>query len=506
MAFYGFVITDGGKQMLAQMIAGEKLEITKVVMEKGTAESADAARLLTAPIDPGPNGTSTIPIVSGNTVKMVVEYRSDLNGGLQEEFWIGGFAVFAKTANVAEKMVYYGSLGDAKQHVAAYTQGTAPDVRRYPVSISVTAGIEVDMNYPAEAWMTADDVADFVDGTLKPELMETIGKTLSESLDAEKGIPGGLATLGPDGKIPVPQIPPLPYIPTEEKGAANGVAPLGPDAKIPAANMPAMDYIPLSQKGQPNGVVAMGPNGLAVPSQIDAYPQAQNISTGTRTALGLGGTATPDAAFDALVPRYGTSTTVAATAAKVATVSGFKLFPGVTASIRFTYANTAANPTLNVNSTGAKPLFNAATGTYVTSADMAANMTADVVYNGTQWVLLNALSTQIATGSYVGTGAVGAGNQNQITTPFRPKAVFVSRSSAYTLGSVGGVTSTAWVYGALLGVTHAVANNGAFSPGMVTLIWADTGVSWYYAEASQNNAVSRQLNDSGITFSWVAIG
>ena len=67
-------------------------------------------------------------------------------------------------------MIAYGSLGDAKQYVSAYVEGTAPDVRRYPVSITVTAGIQVDVAYPAEAWMTAEDVADYFNGTLKPDL------------------------------------------------------------------------------------------------------------------------------------------------------------------------------------------------------------------------------------------------------------------------------------------------------------------------------------------------
>ena len=99
--FYGFVITEAGNNLLANMVAGDKLTITKVVMEKGTAESKEAARQLTAPIDPGPNGTSTEPTVEGAAVNMLVEYRSDLNGGLQEGFWIGGFCVYAKTETVA---------------------------------------------------------------------------------------------------------------------------------------------------------------------------------------------------------------------------------------------------------------------------------------------------------------------------------------------------------------------------------------------------------------------
>lgn len=178
--FYGFVITEAGNNLLAEMVAGDKLTITKVVMDKGTAESAEAARKLTAPIDPGPNGTSTEPTVDGATVNMLVEYRSDLNGGLKEGFWIGGFAVFGKVENGAETMIYYGSLGEQKQYVSAYVEGTAPDVRRYPVSITVTAGVEVEVSYPAEAWMTAEEVAAYFNGTLKPELEKSLGGLIDD--------------------------------------------------------------------------------------------------------------------------------------------------------------------------------------------------------------------------------------------------------------------------------------------------------------------------------------
>ena len=185
--FYGFVITEAGNNLLAKMVAGDKLTITKVVMDKGTAESAEAARKLTAPIDPGPNGTSTVPTVEGAAVNMLVEYRSDLNGGLQEGFWIGGFAVFGKVENGTETMIYYGSLGEQKQYVSAYVEGTAPDVRRYPVSITVTAGVEVEVSYPAEAWMTAEDVAEYFNGTLKPDLEAGLDDLIDKHNNAHNG-------------------------------------------------------------------------------------------------------------------------------------------------------------------------------------------------------------------------------------------------------------------------------------------------------------------------------
>ena len=178
--FYGFVITEAGNSLLASMVAGQTLTITKAVMGEGTADNAEAARQLTNLITPGPEATSTTPTVDGNAVNMIVEYRSDLNGGLQEGFWIGEFGIFGKVGDGAETMIGYGSLGDAKQYVSAYVSGTAPDVRRYPISITVTTGIQVDVNYPAEAWMTAEDVADYFNGTLKPDLEDSLQDLIDE--------------------------------------------------------------------------------------------------------------------------------------------------------------------------------------------------------------------------------------------------------------------------------------------------------------------------------------
>jgi len=55
---------------------------------------------------------------------------------------------------------------------------------------------------------------------------------------------------------------------------------------------------------------------------------------------------------------YGTCTTAADTAAKTVTLANFDTFvPGETIWVRFTNSNTVANPTLNVNSKGAKNIY-----------------------------------------------------------------------------------------------------------------------------------------------------
>jgi hypothetical protein len=83
---------------------------------------------------------------------------------------------------------------------------------------------------------------------------------------------------------------------------------------------------------------------------------------------------------------FATCSTVAGTAAKVGSCSGFELFTGATVTVYFTNANTAADPTLNVNDTGAKSIrvkdANIAAAYYWQAKD-----TVTFVYNGTYWVM-----------------------------------------------------------------------------------------------------------------------
>lgn len=80
---------------------------------------------------------------------------------------------------------------------------------------------------------------------------------------------------------------------------------------------------------------------------------------------------------------YATSGTAAATAAKVATLASgtIALKAGVTVAVRFTYANTAASPTLNVNSTGAKAVYTQG----VRYAYWSAGATVIFTYDGSYW-------------------------------------------------------------------------------------------------------------------------
>ena len=80
---------------------------------------------------------------------------------------------------------------------------------------------------------------------------------------------------------------------------------------------------------------------------------------------------------------YATCETVSATVAKVATLAAGKLTlkAGATVAVKFTYANNAASPTLNVGGTGAKAIYTQG----VRYAYWAAGATVVFTYDGTYW-------------------------------------------------------------------------------------------------------------------------
>ena len=86
---------------------------------------------------------------------------------------------------------------------------------------------------------------------------------------------------------------------------------------------------------------------------------------------------------------YGYCETGAATAAKVVDMTGFSLIEGVTVHIKFKNNNTASNPTLNINGTGAKPIMQYGTtvaGTNSSTTGWSAGAILSFTYDGTNWI------------------------------------------------------------------------------------------------------------------------
>lgn len=88
------------------------------------------------------------------------------------------------------------------------------------------------------------------------------------------------------------------------------------------------------------------------------------------------------------ITHFATCSTSAATAAKVVSKSGFTLATGARIAVKFTYANTAASPTLNVNSSGDKAIVTHG-ATAAGSGAWGAGEVVEFVYDGTRFVMVD---------------------------------------------------------------------------------------------------------------------
>lgn len=145
---------------------------------------------------------------------------------------------------------------------------------------------------------------------------------------------------------------------------------------------------------------------------------AESCSGNAATATKLATARTIDGVdFDgsAAISHYGTCSTAAATAAKVVALTGFKLVTGAHIKVKFTVTNTASNPTLNVNSTGAKAIYYR--GSAISAGYLAANRTYEFVYNGTQWELVGDINTNTTYSTMTGATASAAGKSGLVPAP-----------------------------------------------------------------------------------------
>ena len=147
-----------------------------------------------------------------------------------------------------------------------------------------------------------------------------------------------------------------------------------------------------SDKGKLNGIAAGATANVGTITGI----KMNGSSKGTTGVVDLGTVITAhqtvkqDGVTGATVNRFGTCGTAAATAAKTVdiTTGTFALEAGARVSVKFTNANTAGTPTLNVNSKGAKNIFHK--GAQITTGGNKALLAGvvDFIYDGTQWHLI----------------------------------------------------------------------------------------------------------------------
>lgn len=122
---------------------------------------------------------------------------------------------------------------------------------------------------------------------------------------------------------------------------------------------------------------------------------------------------------------YGYCKTASKTVAKVVTVSPAitELTTGLTIAVKFEYANGVANPTLNVNGTGAKAIKRYGTTAPATSATSSwnANSVITLTYDGTYWQIADWNNTTYSSMSDAEYKA-GTSTSARLITPARLKS------------------------------------------------------------------------------------
>ena len=129
-------------------------------------------------------------------------------------------------------------------------------------------------------------------------------------------------------------------------------------------------------------------------------------------------------------PYYGVCSTGASTVAKTVTIDGIsELETGLTIAVKFSNANSASSPTLNVNSLGAKSIYQYGTtkaaGTAATTGWQAGHVVL-LVYDGTGWQYIKGYNTNT---TYSGMTAAeidaGTGTTNRLISPSNLKSAII---------------------------------------------------------------------------------
>lgn len=152
------------------------------------------------------------------------------------------------------------------------------------------------------------------------------------------------------------------------------------------------------------------------PSDIGALPSGGNAVSASKwqTARNINGMSIDGSANRA---NYGICATSASTAAKTVSCTGFLLSTGAEIAVKFNNTNTASSPTLNVNGTGAKPIYYR--GSAIAAGYIAANRTYTFRYNGTQWDFVGDINVdtntwKANTKDSEGYVTKGSGNPNKV--------------------------------------------------------------------------------------------
>ena len=170
------------------------------------------------------------------------------------------------------------------------------------------------------------------------------------------------------------------------------------------------------------------------------------------------------------VARYTTCSTAASTAAKTAALTNFVLTTGSAVKVKFTNTNTAANPTLNVNSTGAKEIYiNATTaaGTYARTS-WAAGAVVTLVYDGSHWIIVRTGDASVMAMTPI---LLTENTDLDTVTTAGTYRVWGAYTNAPTTNNIYGVLTVSGIPGALIQMYQSCTAANSFFRGYTNSQW-----------------------------------
>ena len=204
---------------------------------------------------------------------------------------------------------------------------------------------------------------------------------------------------------------------------------------------------------------------------------------------------------------YGTCSTAAATAEKAVTISAdqhFALFVGASITVKFTNTNTANNPTINVNGTGAASVVYGSgaitTGTLAKAG--TANYSMTYVYDGTNWCWVSSGADDNTTYTPQKLG-IGYGTCSTAAATAE-KAVTLSGYELVTNGTIAVKFTNAVPASATLKVNSKTAKAIYYRGSAITankIKAGDTAIFYYNGSQYHLICVDRPLDATDVTYS-----
>ena len=182
---YAFCVTDAGRYLIARLLTGQTMHITRVMVGDGRMPDGIRMASLTDLYQTVAQATSDDPRCDRGVAYMTIEYNSSLNGGLDHGFWLREFGIWALDPVVGEVMIAYATLGDFPQWVSAYDPAKGVDVRRFPVSIAIGEDVGMVVDYHTSLWLTWEDLTN----NFNLIIMPLIDAEIDEKIEAHNRDP-----------------------------------------------------------------------------------------------------------------------------------------------------------------------------------------------------------------------------------------------------------------------------------------------------------------------------